>query len=830
MIKGEIMKEKEADFKHLTEKISEIVAILDFYGNFKWLGKYHEVLGYEAKELLGKNALRLIHPQDLPQIKSEFERLVCGEIEKTRVVFRYRKGDNSYIWLETIAQVISGDKEKGIFLTSRDITSYYEEGQALKLILKYYNDFIQYNIKEINYKKITDDFARIVNSLAVALNIYKDDGRTFVTKAISVKAEILTKAVKILGFTLEGKEWKHDKIRAEKIKKHITTIFPKLEDLTGDVIPKCIIKTLQNMFSIGEVAVVKIMEGERMFGDFTIIMPKGTKFGNKTVAEIFANQLGLLLERQQKEKERVKIERALRESENKYRNIFNHSPVGIFHFNNKGIVTDCNSAFIKILGSIKEKILGTDIFSLDNVGVVEGIKKALKGKNAYYEGLYTSRTSGKTIYVFSKFAPIFTDDGEITGGMGIVEDMTDRKKMEDMLHFEKEYLRTTLLGIGEGVISTDKWGYINLFNPGAEKITGWKKEEALGKKFYEIIKVIAREEHGVKIERKDKKIIYIEKNKSPIKDQKGEVIGEITVFRDCTEKIERQKKIEFLSYYDELTELYNRRYIVEQLKRLDKGENLPLGIVIVDINGLKITNDAFGHDTGDRLIKLVANILTECCPPQSIIGRMGGDEFIILLPNTNETIVEEIIEKIKGKGAKSKLESVVVSFAVGYAIKKEIAENLGEIYKLADHNMYKDKLKRGKSIGGEIVENVLKTINSQYLQEQIHSERVSQYCEAIGKALNLTEKEIGILKGAGALHDIGKITVSPEILNKSSKLTPEEYEEVKRHPEIGYQILRSVDEYRLMAEFVLSHHERWDGKGYPRGLKGEEIPLEGRII
>jgi diguanylate cyclase (GGDEF)-like protein/PAS domain S-box-containing protein len=578
------------------------------------------------------------------------------------------------------------------------------------------------------------------------------------------------------------------------------------------------------------VAVVKIMKGNKMFGDFTVIMPKGVNFTNKAVAEIFANQLGLLLERQQKEIERLKMEKVLKESEYKYRNIFNHSPVGIFRFNKEGIITDCNKAFIEILGSSRERLIGFPIFNIKNQGVIDGVKKALAGENSYFEGIYTSVTNNKSIYVFAKFAPIYTDNREIIGGMGIVEDMTKRKIMEDMLHFEKEYLSTTLLGIGDGVISTDKEGYINLINPAAEKITGWKKEEVIGKQFYEIIKVIEREENAVKMERKDKKIIYIEKNKSPIKDPKGEIIGEITIFRDCTEKIEKQKKIEYLSYYDELTGLYNRRFIVEQLNKLDKLENLPLGIIVVDINGLKITNDAFGHDTGDRLIKLVGNILTQCCPPDSLIGRMGGDEFVILLPQKDEKKVEDIIDEIKKTGEKSKLESVVVSFAIGYAVKKQQGENIREIYKLADHNMYKDKIRNGKSVGGEIVENVLRTINSQYFQEQVHSERVAKYCEAIGKALNLRAREIHILKGAGALHDIGKITVSPQILNKRGKLSSEEFEEVKRHSEIGYQILRSVDEYLPMAEFVLCHHERWDGKGYPRGLKGEEIPLGARII
>ena len=144
--------------------------------------------------------------------------------------------------------------------------------------------------------------------------------------------------------------------------------------------------------------------------------------------------------------------------------------------------------------------------------------------------------------------------------------------------------------------------------------------------------------------------------------------------------------------------------------------------------------------------------------------------------------------------------------------------------------MYKNKLKYGKLMRSQTIELLLKNIKLKYDNEQIHIERVSQYCVNIAKEMSFTKSEIEKINTAAGLHDIGKITISPEILNKPGRLTRDEYEIIKKHPETGYQILKSVDEYASLAIDVLYHHERIDGKGYPEGLKGEEIPLVARII
>jgi diguanylate cyclase (GGDEF)-like protein/putative nucleotidyltransferase with HDIG domain len=268
----------------------------------------------------------------------------------------------------------------------------------------------------------------------------------------------------------------------------------------------------------------------------------------------------------------------------------------------------------------------------------------------------------------------------------------------------------------------------------------------------------------------------------------------------------------------------------DSIRRLDSSRNLPFTILAIDVNGLKLTNDAFGHRMGDNLLMNVASMLKRVCREDDIIGRMGGDEFMVLLPRTDQSMAESIKIRIEEASREVKLDSVIVSLAVGYATKTKKEEDISAIMTLADNNMYKDKLKYGRLMRSQTIEIVLKNINLTYDKEQIHTERVSQYCAAIAREMDFPDAEIEKIKTSAILHDIGKITVPPEILNKPGRLTPEEYEMIKKHPETGYQILKSVDEYASLANYVLYHHERIDGTGYPEGLKGEDIPLVSRII
>lgn len=303
----------------------------------------------------------------------------------------------------------------------------------------------------------------------------------------------------------------------------------------------------------------------------------------------------------------------------------------------------------------------------------------------------------------------------------------------------------------------------------------------------------------------------------------------------CIDELEEtnkalEEKILYLSYYDQLTGVYNRRFYQEELKRLDVGRNLPISIVIADVNGLKLINDNFGYDVGDKLIKKVAEVIKTSCRKNDFIARLGGDKFVILLPKTNGIEAEQIIKRIKNSALNEKVQSIDISITFGYETKHNENVKIHEIITKAEHDMHKKKPFECQNMKGSAINAVIDTFNKNNKREELHSFRVASICEKMGMALALPENQIMKLKTVGLLHDIGKIGIDENILHNTKKLTDYEWKEIKRHSEIGYKILSTANGMSDIAECVLLHHERWDGKGYPRGLKEEKIPLMSRIV
>lgn len=292
----------------------------------------------------------------------------------------------------------------------------------------------------------------------------------------------------------------------------------------------------------------------------------------------------------------------------------------------------------------------------------------------------------------------------------------------------------------------------------------------------------------------------------------------------------RKCQCRYLISHDQLTGVYNRKFFEEQLKRLDIQSEVPLAVVMGDINGLKSINDSFGYLEGDKLLKRASEVIKRACSREDIIARLGGDEFIILLPKTNQYEAEQTIKRIKRMALKEETGLVNIDMTFGYAVKNNTKENLEKIVKKAEDSMYKRKLMENLSIRSKTINIIINALYEKNKREENHSRRVSELCKSMGKALGLSECEIRELKIVGLLHDIGKIAVEECILNKKGKLTDDEWERIKKHPEIGYRILSTVNDMSQIAKYVLAHHEKWNGTGYPKCLKEREIPFQSRII
>nr|MBC8388933.1 diguanylate cyclase [Actinomycetota bacterium] len=285
-----------------------------------------------------------------------------------------------------------------------------------------------------------------------------------------------------------------------------------------------------------------------------------------------------------------------------------------------------------------------------------------------------------------------------------------------------------------------------------------------------------------------------------------------------------------LSYHDQLTGLYNRRFAKEEIKRLDTKRQLPLSVIMGDLNSLKLTNDTFGHSKGDKMLKGTARLLKRMCRSDDILSRWGGDEFVILLPKTSITDSEEIVQRIKKECKKLIIQKIPISISIGVATKIEVGQDMDEIIIEAESNMYKNKLVEKESNASSIIFALEQALYEKSNETIEHTFRIKDFAIKLGESIKLPVNQLDELSLLASLHDIGKVAIPETILLKEGKLTEKEWAVIKRHPEIGFNIAQSSPQIIHIAKFILACHENWDGSGYPKGLTGESIPVVSRVI
>lgn len=254
-----------------------------------------------------------------------------------------------------------------------------------------------------------------------------------------------------------------------------------------------------------------------------------------------------------------------------------------------------------------------------------------------------------------------------------------------------------------------------------------------------------------------------------------------------------------------------------------------ISIIIGDINDLKRINNSYGYLKGDQILIQTTNILKDCCQEGDIIVRWGDDEFIILLLKTSERKVQELCHQIITKIDQRGVEGIPVKIALGSATKEDLNEDIYQVLRRAENRMHQQKLLEVDSTREAIISTLLKTLGENSHETEEHAWRLQKMALKVGEKMGLTIPELDRLSLLLTLHDIGKITISQKILNKPESLTDEEWEIIKRHPETGFRVASSTEDFSHVAYDILAHHEHWDGSGYPKGLKGEEIPLLARI-
>ena len=323
---------------------------------------------------------------------------------------------------------------------------------------------------------------------------------------------------------------------------------------------------------------------------------------------------------------------------------------------------------------------------------------------------------------------------------------------------------------------------------------------------------------------------YLEVSTYPIMVFK-EQVGFYLILSDVTQRIQMQEDLKDMAFKDSLTGLYNRAFCEVEMNRLTSNRQLPFGIIIGDVNGLKVVNDAFGHLAGDELLKQIAQIILKSCRNGDIISRWGGDEFVILLPKTTEDSVKDILSRVQQNCLDFEgYEYVTPSISLGYSVLKKQNKTITQCFVEAENMMYENKLLQKESIRNRIVKSLESSLFEKSYETEEHAIRVAKMCVKVSEYLNMSSQTLTEMELLGRLHDIGKLFIDNALLEKEEPLSDQDRSKIQEHSEAGFRIAKSIGELSHIAEYILSHHEKWDGTGYPNNLKGLQIPIQSRIL
>ncbi|HHX59519.1 MAG TPA: diguanylate cyclase [Epulopiscium sp.] len=707
--------------------------------------------------------------------------------------------------------------------------------KQLRRVIEISANFIDSTAQQLSCQEVSDYMLELSQAKYVSFNIYNLNKKDFKTVALSGIQENIKKAVEILGFKIVGNSWKCDPIRTAMIKGESVLVFEDLCTVSRNVLPYNKVKVIESIFKTGEVVIVNIIKDKEAIGDFTLIMDKNKSFDSHDIVKLYASQVALLIAK-------IRATKEYEKGKGRLESIIEATNVGTWEWNVQTGESVFNERWAQIIGYTLEELAPINLKKWHNLlspndksEIEKRLKDVFSKKETYYSVKYRMKhKKGHWVSILDQGKVVsWTKDDKPLIMLGTHLDITESERLKE------EYERFFAISTDLFCIADIEGNLIHV-NNSWERLLGYSPDYLKSQNFLSFVHaedIRKTKEAMEKLELKEKIFSFV--NRYRYCDGSYRYIEWISQAydnliygsgRDITESYEKQQQVEFLSFRDYLTGLYNRRYMEDAIKRLDTWRNLPLTLMVVDIKGLKLTNDAFGHEMGDKLIKVAVKSMKKACRSDDVIGRVGGDEFLVLLPNTNYSQAKNIKERMMKKASNMTEDSLIVSFAIGYAVKTMPSQSIIEIEKTADKNMYRHKAKYGKLMRNKTVESVLATVFSNDYKEQIHAEGVSFYCEQIARAMGLSPNDIGDAKMAGILHDIGKITIPLEISNKLGKLKQDEWEEVKRHPITGYNILKGVDEYAHLAEGVLYHHERPDGRGYPQGLGEAQIPLLSKII
>jgi diguanylate cyclase (GGDEF)-like protein/PAS domain S-box-containing protein len=515
-----------------------------------------------------------------------------------------------------------------------------------------------------------------------------------------------------------------------------------------------------------------------------------------------------------------------------------------------GFITSVNQAECRMLGKSPEDLIGQHVsfFGHDSVHGVsqdEILHKTLQ--NGSWRGEVVNHSAdGSALVLICRTFVVRDDSGQPIALCGISTDTTESKRTLDALQESEEKYKKLINSSPDAIALVDEDGKFLTVNPSMAERFGLKlgltQEELEDKTFFEVMP------HDLAKMRMKKAREALEKNKTmyfederdgkyfqnyyvPISPHHPKRSFQV-ISRDITKQREIETRYQEITLYDSLTQLYNRAFFEEEIRRLSDGRNCPIGIIVCDIDGLKLINNTMGHRMGNRVLRASADILKNCFRESDIVARIGGDEFAVLLPQSNEDVVFTCRNRIREEVAQyNELSSEIsLSISIGYAVEYKKPVDMNELFNKATDIMNREKLHQNYSSRSEIVQTLIKTMEARDYITGGHAERLQGYVHHLGRDLGLSDDKLNDLYLLARFHDLGKVGIPDSILFKPGPLTKEEFQEMQKHCEIGHRIALSITDLSPIADLILKHHEWWNGKGYPLGLQAENIPLECRIL
>jgi diguanylate cyclase (GGDEF)-like protein/PAS domain S-box-containing protein len=808
------IKESEEKYRLILNSTTDGMYGVDIHNRCIFVNQsFLDLLGYEKEdEFIGKNIHNLIHHHAdgtiyLEEVCDVEHAILLGEKGKVGESVLWKK-DGSKLEVEFTANPqFKDDKLIGAVVTFRDITQRLINRKLLE-----------------NEKELAQEYLNIAGVMIVVLD---ENGEvTLINK----------KGCEIIGKNEEdiiGKNWFDNFVPQDEIE-IVKQVF------------KSVFINNSNLASKYENSIINDKGEERIISWY-----------NEVLKNSDGEIIGVLSSGEDVTEMKNAVNK-LQENEKRFRNLFEQAPFGYQSLDNEGCFLAVNQKWLDIFGYKKEEVIGKwfgDFLVPQFKNLFKSNFERFKHDGSIHSEFMMLTKEGKHIQVGFDGNIAYNEHHEFEQTHCTVSDVTEINIANNKLKESELRYRKLIDNLDSGIVVHAIDTSVISFNKRAEEILGLNYNELNGQKsasdkFHFIdtkyeklenslypINIILETKASLKDyilgikHNHDDKTVWVSANGVPIFNDDQSIREVVISFTDISHEKEKQDEVTYLSNHDYLTGLYNRRFFTESYHRLNHKAHYPLGIMMIDVNGLKIINDAYGHNVGDIVLKNVSEILQKSSRDEDVVCRVGGDEFAIILPSIKKNELDDIKQTIKNNAKNIKVRNVSLSLAIGFEIKNEIIDDsLDKILKSAENNMYRHKLTEGVSMRNHAIKAILRTLTDKYEEERIHSKKVSQLCEKMGEVLNLKEEDIKELEQAGMYHDIGKISIPDAILNKPGRLTKEEFEVIKTHPEISYQILRAADEYSDLAIHALHHHERWDGKGYPSGKKGLEIPMFSRII